>query len=137
MEKIEITSYSELLMRIEYLKLEKTRQEEDLKVSFKEFTDSLDPIQMLKQSLHKLAEDKEVQVDLTRVGVSIGVNYIINKILYKSNNLKGFLSSVLINLLSTALTTENISKIINAVTNFIHPNVDEETAPKSSSKVRK
>ena len=128
MEKKEITSYSELLMRIEYLKLEKTKQEEELKVTFKEFVDSLDPIQMLKQSLHKLAEDKEVQVDLTRVGVSIGVNYIISKILYKNNNLKGFLSSVLINLLSTALTTENISKIINAVTNFIHPNVDEETS---------
>ena len=132
MEKTEITNYSELMMRIEYLKAEKTKQEEELKVTFKEFVDSLDHIQMMKQSLHKLAEDKEVQVDLTRVGVNIGVNYIINKILYKSNNIKGFLSSVLVNLLSTALTTENISKIITAVSNFIHPTAEEETAPKSS-----
>lgn len=136
MEKTEISNYSELMMRIEYLKEEKTKQEEELKVTFKEFVNSLDPIQMMKQSLHKLAEDKEVQVDLTRVGVSIGVNYIINKILYKSNNLKGFLSSVFVNLISSTLTTENISKIITVITNFIHPNVDEETAPKSSPKER-
>ncbi len=126
MEKKEISNYSELTLRIEYLKLEKIKQEEELKVTFKEFVNTLDPILMMKQSLHKLAEDKEVQVDLTRVGVSIGVNYIINKILYKSNNIKGFLSSVLVNLLSTALTIENISKIINVVTNFIHPTVDEQ-----------
>ena len=126
MENNKISNYSELILRIEYLKSEKVKQEEELKVTFKEFVKTLDPIEMMKQSLHKLAEDKEVQVDLTRVGVSIGVNYLINKILYKSNNIKGFLSSVLVNLLSSALTNENISKIITKITDLIHPKADEQ-----------
>ncbi len=121
MENTKISGHTELLLQIMHLKGEKFRQEEELKHSLKEFAYSLSPAQIVKDSLHKLASDKEVRVDLGKVGLNMGANFIIEKVLGRSNSIKGFLSSILVEKISGSIINNNSSKIISGISNLLFP----------------
>ena len=122
MENTEITGYSEMVMRIMHLKQEKFRQEDELKDAFKEFIYNLSPVSMVKQSLHKLAEDREVQFDLTKIGLNLGANFLIDRILGKNSSLKGFLSALLVEKISDSFINNNLSTIISGIRRLIDRN---------------
>lgn len=125
MENTEIYSYTDLVMRIMHLKQEKFRQEDELKYSFKVFVFSLNPVSFVKQTLHDLAEDSEVKYDLTKVGLNLGANLIIDRILGKNSGIKGFLSALLVEKISTSFISGNLSKIISGISKFTHRHSDK------------
>jgi hypothetical protein len=127
MENIIITSHTDLVMRIMHLKQEKFRQEEELKYSFKEFAYSLNPVSLVKQTLHDLAGDSEVQYDLTKVGLNLGANLIIDRILGKNSSIKGFLSALLVEKISASFISGNLSKIVSGIRKLIHRRTDQNS----------
>lgn len=131
MEKIKISSHTELVMRIMNLKAEKYTREEELRYSFKEFVYTLNPVSLVKESLHNLAEDREVKFDMAKIGINLGANFLIDKIMGRNRSIKGFLSSVLIEKLSSLFlnNNNNISKIISEVSKLLHPKSEQDSIP--------
>lgn len=112
-ENTGINIHTELLMRIENLKVQKAIQEEGLKVILIELTEKINPISFVKDSLHELAVNREVQFDLAKVALNMGANLVIDQVLGKYRSIKGFFSSVLIEKFSTAFINSNASKIFS------------------------
>lgn len=112
MENKDITNHSELLIRIMELKAQKLSQEIELKNSIADFVYELNPVALVKNSLHQLAKDKEVRFDLAKVGLNVGANFIIDKVLGRNRSIKGFLSSMLLEKVSATFIDKNSSGII-------------------------
>jgi hypothetical protein len=126
MENIKISNRSELLLHIMHLKAEKYRQEEELKVTLKEFIDTLNPLSIVKESLSEMVRDKDVHFDLAKMGLNIGANFIIDQILGRNSSIKGFISAVLVENFSTSFINNNVSKIISGINKLIHRKPEEE-----------
>ncbi|HEV7231016.1 MAG TPA: hypothetical protein VGO45_06800 [Bacteroidia bacterium] len=122
MERQEISTHTELAIRIMHLKAEKFRQEEVLKNSFREFFYTLQPATIIKETLHELSQDKEVQFDLAKAGLNMGANFIIDKVLGKNRSIKGYLSSLLLERVSGSFINDNVSKIMEGVGKFFKRN---------------
>ena len=127
MENTEISGHVELLLRIRQLKVEKLRQENELKYTFREFANSLEPLSVVKRSLHKMTQDKEVQFDLAKAGLNLSTNFIIGAVLGKYRGIKGFLSSVLLEKISTVFINNNVSEIIAGIDKLVYQNSEKET----------
>jgi hypothetical protein len=122
MESREISTHTELAVRIMHLKAEKFRQEEVLKHSFREFFYTLQPASIIKETLHELSQDKEVQFDLAKAGLNMGANFIIDRVLGKNRSIKGYLSSILIEKFSGSFINDNMTKILEGVGKFMNRN---------------
>lgn len=122
MENIKITSHSELLLHIMQLKSQKLSQEEEIKQCAKELVKSLSPISMIKHSLHELSHDKEVRFDIAKVGLNLGTNFLLEKLVGRNRSIKGFLSSIILEKISGAFINKNASSIISTITKLIKPN---------------
>jgi hypothetical protein len=120
MENRQINSYTELIWHISLLKEENIKQEEELKHKIKDFAYSLNPLNIIKNSLHKLTEDKEVQLDLTQVILNYGSNFIIEKIFGNKRHIGSYLTKALIERLTSWLIKNNLPDIVSTVTNFFH-----------------
>ena len=109
MENKLITNHAELVLRIMHLKSEKFSQEEELMHSFKELTYMLNPATIMKN----MAGDKEVKTSLAKAGLSLGSNYLIDKVLGRNRSIKGFVMSVFVEKLSNMIINNSgvISKI--------------------------
>lgn len=114
MKNTEITNHAELMSHIVLLRTEKSRQEQELRQSLKEFADRFDHLNLLKTYLHEFASDKNVQVDLAKVGLNLGVDFIIRKVMGTS------ISSMLIEKLSSLFISGNMSKILSGISTFIN-----------------
>lgn len=117
-----INSYEELLLQISTKKQIKLEEEAELKCLIKDFVHSFSPSSIIKNSLHELNHDKEVGFDLAKLGMNIGANLLIDKTLGRNKSIKGFLSSLLIEKISSVLISRNGSKIVTSIKNFISPN---------------
>ena len=80
MEDQKIMNHLELISRINYLKLEKFKQEEEIINSYKELVVSLNPLSILKESINKRTENRDEKVDLLKIGMNTVANFFINKI---------------------------------------------------------
>jgi hypothetical protein len=121
MDNSEILQHTTLLLRIEALKADQAAQDADLKQSAKELIFALNPITIMKGSLHDLAGDKEVHLDMAKVGLNLGANLIIDQVLGKQRSAKGFISAVVVELISTALINSNASKIVLEMSRLLSP----------------
>ncbi len=126
MENATITNHSQLSARIMFLKAEQLRHEEEIKYEIKELASTYSPFSILKSSIHDLLFDKDVQFDLANVGLKMGANYIIDKVLGKNHSLRGFLSALMVEKISAAFIQKNMTKIISTVGNLFHSNSKKE-----------
>ena len=126
MENAEIRDHKELTLRIIRLKAEKHRQEEELRQEVRELVKSFDHVSILKTYLHELAVDKEVQFDLARVGINMGAGFLINKVLGRNGSIKGFLSSILLEKLSSLLTGSTLSGIVSGISRMMRDSGTKE-----------
>lgn len=126
MENNEISGYAGLKFRILELRAEKSMQEQEIRNKFRELADNLDPILIVKRRLHEMAGDKELQVDLLQVGLNIGSNFIINRVLGKNRSIKGFISALLFQQLSALLINKNMSGIISGIGKMMNRSADAE-----------
>lgn len=126
MENTEIYSHTELVMRIMHLQQEKFRQEEELEYSIREIGYSLNPVTLTKKYLHELAENSGVQIDLAKIGLNLGANLLIDRILGKNNSFKGLLSALIVEKFSASFINNNLSKIISRISSLMHRHSDHE-----------
>lgn len=113
MENTDIYDHATLIKHIHYLRDVKNVQEEELKSCFNGFVDSLNPVTLVKKSLHDLAENKEVQFDLTKVALNTASNLVIDQLFGKYRSIKGFLSSVMIEGVSNTFINGSSLKILS------------------------
>ena len=71
---------------------------------------------MTKSAIHELVEDKGVQFDLIKGGMNLGANYLIETVFNKQGSIKGFLSSMVLEKLSSTFIQANAGNIIMGVT---------------------
>ena len=119
MTNTEISGHASLILRIAHLREVKSSQESELKESFKDLVVTLNPISIVKSSLHDLASDTNVHLDLVKVGLNVGTNLIINQVLGKQRSIKGLISSTLVEVISTALINNNATGIVSGISSFI------------------
>jgi hypothetical protein len=119
MENIQISSREDLASHIRYLSGIKIVYEEDLKYTLKEIARSYTPSSIVEESLHKLAEDKGVQMDLAEAGLNLGAGLIIEEVLSKNNSFKGFLRSLLAKRISAFFLNKNSYTIISGLNKLI------------------
>jgi hypothetical protein len=115
-----LSNHKELTLRIAQLKVEKHRQEQELKTAFSELIHSFHPVEMIKETVHELATDREVQMDLTKVGLNIGVNFIIDKIFGKNKSPKDELGSAFIESIANSLINKNMPNIFSGISRLFH-----------------
>lgn len=94
MQNTENTAHSQLLLRIEQLKINKTNEEQRIKNLYKEILTNFNPSLIIKSSIHDLALDTVVQFDMTKMGLYAAANFAIDKILGRNKTLRGFIDSI-------------------------------------------
>ena len=117
MENKEISNYPDLVLHIMHLKQEKFRQEEEIKHTVRELIFLLNPLTMLKKAIHDLAADSEAKFDMAKVGLDMGVNMIIHKIMQNAKGVKGFFGKLLLGKFSSSFIFNNVSKVVAAMRN--------------------
>ena len=134
MNRPQISNLAELELHVQYLKTQKRQQETQLKTTFNELIDTLNPVSIAKESLHKLAGDLEVQFDVVKMGLNVGANLIIDKVLGKHQSVKGFLSSIVMEKLSTIVINNNATDIVLGITDLIIGKPKEDPKPNNYQK---
>jgi hypothetical protein len=115
MKTNEIDSHTELVLQIIYLREVKQEQETELKKEISAFVYSLSPVSIFKNSLKELVADKTMQQNLARVGVTVGISFIIQKIIRKNSLVSGILSAVVTEKIATVFTGNNFSSIVDGI----------------------
>jgi len=122
MENKEISNYPELLLHIMHLKQEKFRQEDEIKYTIREIIFLFNPLSMVKKGIHDLAEDTQAKFDLAKVGLSMGINLLINRVMRNKGGIKGFIGKLLIEKFSSTFIGNKLSKVISGIRNRIQSN---------------
>ncbi|MBA3900654.1 MAG: hypothetical protein H0X62_10675 [Bacteroidetes bacterium] len=126
MENIGISNHKELVLHILQQKAEKFSHEVELRNAFKVFLHNIDPVTIIKGSIKELAEDKEVQFDIAKVGLNMSTTFIIDQVLGKNRSIKGFIGSVLAEKLSTSLINYNFPTIFSGIAKLISKSPEQE-----------
>jgi len=121
MENKEISNYPELVLYIMHLKQDKFRQEEEIKYTIRELIYLLNPITIIKQGIHNLANDAEARVDMVKVGLSMGANMLVNRIMRNKSGITGLIGKVVLGKFSSTLIGRNLTKIAGGILNRIRP----------------
>lgn len=121
MENKEISNYPELVLHIMHLKQNKFKQEEDIKYTVRELIYLLNPVTIVKQGIHNLAEDAEARVDMMKVGLSMGANMLIHRVLRNRTGFVGLIGKVVLGKLSSTVIGSNLNKIVSGIRNRLRP----------------
>lgn len=113
MKSSKIASRNDLKLRILQLKAEQSQATENLKESFGEVVDLLRPRTLAKNVFSELFEDKQVQQDLTQLGLTFGSNMLISYLFGKNKNFKRFVGSSLLEQFTSNFIHNNIPLIMD------------------------
>ncbi len=89
-------NYTDLIAQIKLIKFRRKIQEQDLSNSLTDFVSTLNPVSLIKDSIHNLVKDHEVRFDLANAGVQLGSDIVIDMVLGRYRSIKGFVGSVLV-----------------------------------------
>lgn len=128
MEKAAITTHEELQAHIAELRTKLELQGIALNDHFSEFVHSISPFEAVKSSIHELVADKEVQFDLVKGGLNLGANFLIERIFNRNHDVKGFLSSTIIEKVSSSFIQANAASIMVGVTKLFSKKQPAEDA---------
>ena len=106
------------MIRIEQLKIESRQNEIELTNSVYEFVDGLNPVSIIKNSLHKLTHNDEIKKDVGSLGLNFGLDFLINKIFGRSKTLKGFVGTLFLKGVSGTILNTYSENIINYFKNI-------------------
>jgi hypothetical protein len=116
-----IRSYAELQLRILQLKLKKQLQEEALRIKIAELVDSFSPAALIKDSLHKLVVDRDVQFDVAKAGLNFGADFIFNQLLGRKAGIPVYLLAKLAQTATGALVKKYSLNILSGLRNLVLP----------------
>lgn len=103
MEHTTIVTYNELIERLKKLKLERDIQEMTIRYTFNDFIEGINIFSIFKSSKSTTGSSN----DLSKIGLSTGLNLIIGLIFGKHRNIKGFLSALMAEYFTTKLVNNN------------------------------
>ena len=126
MEKKEITTHAQLALQIMHLKAEKFKQENELKHAFKELLYTINPVSIVKGTLHELAGNNDMRSDLAKVSLNMGANFIIDMIFGRYRSIKGFVGSVLVEKYASKYINNNGLKIVSGISKLIRRKSKQE-----------
>lgn len=127
-----IKNHTELQFRIMQLNSQREEQELDLKKSIKELYNSLHPLNLLRNGLSEMASDKQVQFDATKIGLNLGSEFLIGKLLGNNMNITKYLGSIVLQKASDYLINNHPDKIVWGVeklTNLFRSFSKKESVP--------
>jgi uncharacterized membrane protein len=96
MEHKNIKSYEDLLLNIEQLKAARYNQEKMLQADIQHFVSSINPVDIAKETVQKLAGNQEVRTGLIKLGLGIGSTVLINQLIGKHRILPIFIGIKLV-----------------------------------------
>lgn len=111
----EICDGDDLNCEIEYLQSLRTQQEQAISDSFFAVAHAVNPVTLMKDAIHGLASVRPTNGDIVSIGTNIGSNYVIEKVLGKNRSIKGFVSALIVEKLSTELINRNAPQMLNQV----------------------
>jgi len=117
---------AELRIRVLELQRKKVQEEETLKVAFQDLVQSVSPVQIVKSSLHKLSEDRQVKIDLKRVGMTMGVNIILRTFFGRNRNIKVYMAAVAIEKIAIPFIKENWPLVEALARRFTGPSPESD-----------
>jgi hypothetical protein len=126
MEQVEINNHKALSLRILQLKSDKLRQEIELKESFHNLVESFNPVTVVKETFLGLSKDKEVKTGFAKIALNMGFNFLIDKALGKNKDVKGYLSSVLVENISGSFINNNTPKILSFFGKLLNKDIKQE-----------
>ncbi len=109
-----------------HLKSDKFEQEQEIKRNFQMLGQSLNPMNVIRNSIQGLTKDNEVKTDLAIMVVKLGTNFIIHRVLKRYGGIVGFVGSIVLGKLSTSLIRNNIPHLITGVSNLLHSKRNDE-----------
>lgn len=113
--RVRISNYEQLLTQIETLREEKDFQEDKLKNSFSEMLELLNIM-----SLFKVATKQEQPLELAKTGLNMILTLIIDLVLGKHRSIKGYLSAVMVEKITTVLINNNLTNIITGISSLFN-----------------
>ena len=117
---MDITGPESLELRRAQLLAERAQQEAALKLKSREMVTALNPLNIVKESIHDLAGDKDVRFDVAKVGLSVGANFVIGQLLGQPKTSKGALRAILVQTIATTLINSNATRIITEMAGVLH-----------------
>jgi len=111
METTAKSCHEALLERITELRSLKLEQEARINEQYKDLKSSFSIGAILKESIDHIANDRDSQKNLVKMAATTSTNFLIEKVLGRSNSLKGFISSILAEKVSSSFIGKWISKL--------------------------
>jgi hypothetical protein len=109
-----ITNHAQLQLRIAELRMYKSIQEEELKVTLRDAFTTLNIISIFKNT----SEDQPIQ--LAKSAVNMTLDLIIDLVLGKHRSIRGFISSIVVERFTNSLVDNNLINVISTITELIH-----------------
>jgi hypothetical protein len=118
-KQLTISNETDLRMRIMQLEALKDQQEQELRSSIRELYSAIDPVSMIKKTVTKLAEDKEVQQGVAQMGLKLGTDYLIGKIIGKNDSIRKYISSIFVEKAANYIISNHSDKLLSGVQHLI------------------
>ena len=83
LENYPITNYADLKLQIRDLKEQNQEQKVQLKTTLNNYIQDFQPIDIVKSSIHEIANDSIIKYDVVKIGVILTTNYMIKKFIEK------------------------------------------------------
>jgi hypothetical protein len=106
-----IKNHTELKFRIMQLNSLRAEQELEIKRGIKELYHTMQPLNLLKKTISDFASDKQVTFDAAKIGLDLGSDFLIGKLLGSNMNIKKYLSALVLQKASDYFLARHPEKI--------------------------
>lgn len=118
---VEITDYASLQQSIRQLKVLKLHQKEMLRADITGLVSTLNPVELVKDSLHNLVTDKGVQFDLVKMGLNLSAELISARLFGRYSSLPVFLGLKAVEKIGSFFLKGKTTKVNTAIRKMLAP----------------
>lgn len=111
----DICTGDDLTCELKHLQELSIRQELEIKDLILDLAHAVNPVNIMKDSIHGLASVRPPNNDIVSMSTNIGTNYVIEKVLGKNRSIKGFIGSLVAETIATELINRNAPQLLNQV----------------------
>ncbi|MDO8899020.1 MAG: hypothetical protein Q7V19_15320 [Bacteroidales bacterium] len=117
----EIKDYASLQESIRLLKAQKLHQEAMLRAEITAIIDSVNPVEMVKDSLHNLVSDKSIQLDLVKMGLNLSAELLTARLFGRYRSIPVFLGMKVVQKVAGFFLKDKISKSDAVIIKLLSP----------------
>ena len=99
-----------LQLQKQELQAKKLQLETIIQDEVKTFVKGINPVEFIKNTAQSVLQDKNVQVSASTMGINLGVNFIIEKILGRNKSIKGYIGSMILEKISSSFISKYMNK---------------------------